>query len=553
VTPRAIAGLALLLGLSTAPAAWAQREALRGPLRALEAGPLLVREPLARNLAAHPVTPLAAPQLARLRQVQVWGATGLYERARAELGTLLAEVPHHPLVLTELARVENALENYGAVERLGRSERIAQRDSLLLGHDLALALERLGRPREAAQIAIEVWAAAPDEVEWAADVVERMAGVDARGVRDLMRRAALWLPERLDLSRALARLEWRAGDLRTALRVLATAERSDARSRLRWTFAEELMRNQSTRDSTGAFETLLDLAADAAYDPAYRTAAARRAWDVVEARAAERELASRVRKALADLPPARWSPDLRLGVARGLREAARTGEARALLEPDDGQLEQLPGFALERSLADLRDGPPARALPQLRSAVERSPGLAFRYAEALFFAGEIDSAHGWFVRASADPRAPFAGAALERLYLIEEGSPREALPVFGRIAHEEWRGETRRAGALSDSLVRTLPRGPLWAQAALMLAGQRAALGADEDALEPLLAVADSLPGDRLAPLARERAGDLYLTRLKDEARAAAQWEECLARYPKAWNAPEVRRKLEQLRRERRF
>ena len=29
--------------------------------------------------------------------------------------------------------------------------------------------------------------------------------------------------------------------------------------------------------------------------------------------------------------------------------------------------------------------------------------------------------------------------------------------------------------------------------------------------------------------------------------------EECLARYPKAWNAPEVRRRVETLRRERRF
>ena len=39
----------------------------------------------------------------------------------------------------------------------------------------------------------------------------------------------------------------------------------------------------------------------------------------------------------------------------------------------------------------------------------------------------------------------------------------------------------------------------------------------------------------------------------KDDARALAQYEECLARYPKAWNAPEVRRAVETLRRERRF
>lgn len=50
----------------------------------------------------------------------------------------------------------------------------------------------------------------------------------------------------------------------------------------------------------------------------------------------------------------------------------------------------------------------------------------------------------------------------------------------------------------------------------------------------------------------RDRPGDVCV-RLKDDSRAAAQYEECLSRYPKSWNAPEVRRKLEQLRRDRRF
>ncbi len=43
---------------------------------------------------------------------------------------------------------------------------------------------------------------------------------------------------------------------------------------------------------------------------------------------------------------------------------------------------------------------------------------------------------------------------------------------------------------------------------------------------------------------------------VKDEAlrsQALEQYEECLARYPKAWNAPEVRRQVEALRREHRF
>jgi regulator of sirC expression with transglutaminase-like and TPR domain len=99
----------------------------------------------------------------------------------------------------------------------------------------------------------------------------------------------------------------------------------------------------------------------------------------------------------------------------------------------------------------------------------------------------------------------------------------------------------------------SLPRGALWAQAALRFAAQRDAAGDPRGALATLLALADSLPGDRLAPLARQRAGDLYLNRLKDAPRALAQYEEFLARYPRAWNAAEVRRRLEQLRREGRL
>ena len=122
--------------------------------------------------------------------------------------------------------------------------------------------------------------------------------------------------------------------------------------------------------------------------------------------------------------------------------------------------------------------------------------------------------------------------------------------MLGRIAYDDWRGERGAALARTDSLARTLPRGPLWARLALLSSAQRALSGDAAGALAPLLAVADSLPDDRLAPLARQRAGDLLLGRLNDPAAARAQYEECLARYPRAWNAPEVRRAVERLRRE---
>jgi tetratricopeptide (TPR) repeat protein len=208
---------------------------------------------------------------------------------------------------------------------------------------------------------------------------------------------------------------------------------------------------------------------------------------------------------------------------------------------------------LERALLDLREGPPERALPALEAASRTSIEAAFRFAEALFYAGNVDSAFARYQDIAKEPESPFAGAALERIYLIEEASPKTALPAFGRMAYEDWRGNAAASIAIADSLSRALSRGPLWAQATLALSHKLEAAGDVKGALASTLAIADSLPEDRLAPLARQRAGDLYLERLKEETKALAQYEECLARYPRAWNAAEVRRRVEQLRREKRF
>jgi predicted negative regulator of RcsB-dependent stress response len=125
--------------------------------------------------------------------------------------------------------------------------------------------------------------------------------------------------------------------------------------------------------------------------------------------------------------------------------------------------------------------------------------------------------------------------------------------VLGAIAYDRWRDEPARALRLADSLWHALPlRSPYAARAALQLAELRADAKDWSGALGPLMAVADSLPGDRLAPVARQRAGEAWL-RLGDARQALAQFEECLARYPRAWNAAEVRRHVERLRRELRL
>jgi tetratricopeptide (TPR) repeat protein len=497
-----------------------------------------------------PARPLTSDQISALRRAQALRLNGQFEQAREALAPLLAGSPHHPAVVTELARLLVARQDFAGVERLGRDERAAQKDSLLVARELTLALERLGRPRDAAGVALECWLASPLAADWAEGTIARLAPADAPGVRELLRRAAEARPARTDLLRATAVLDWRAGDLKAALETLERADRPAAgRAPLRWDFAQELLSSAASRDSGAAAEALVALAGDDRFDTQWRLTAAQHAWELQGARGAEDEAAPTLVRALRGVPAARWPAGFLVALARGLRQAGHTDDARALVRSGGAPRGAVPQLDLEEALADLRDGPPERALPRLAALAAASPEGTWEYAEALFFTGATDSALVLYQRIGADPQGRFSGAALERVYLIEDADPRAALAVFGRIAYEQWRGERRRALALTDSLTQALPHGALWAQAALLLAAQRDAAGDVRGALAPLLAVADSLPEDRLAPLARQRAGDLYLSKLKDEHAALAQYEECLARYPRAWNAPEVRRVAERLRR----
>jgi tetratricopeptide (TPR) repeat protein len=250
------------------------------------------------------------------------------------------------------------------------------------------------------------------------------------------------------------------------------------------------------------------------------------------------------------MPTERWDSAFLVEIARALREGGRTQDARKLMAPFDDRAALVPELALERALADLRDGPPERAFAALEAIATHSQEGLFFLAEARFFAGAIDSALAAYQRVVMNPRGPHAGEAFERIYLLEDMQPAQALPSFGRMAYAEWRGDRSRAMHMADSLYTNLPRVELWTQAALMLSAYRATAGETELALPPLLAVADSMPESRLASLARQRAGELYLA-IGNDAAAMHQFEECLARYPRAWNAPEVRRKLQSMRRER--
>jgi tetratricopeptide (TPR) repeat protein len=504
-------------------------------------------------LSQHRHPPLDPDQLNRLRQARTMRESGLLSRALASARELQSEAPHHPLVLSELAQIHLATGDYAAVERMARPERLSQKDSLLLGRELSLAYERLDRASRAAQVVVEVWVVAPDQHEWASQSLLRLHPVDPQGVTRCLRQGFEPRPARADLAQMLARLEWMNGDMRAMIKALRASDRGGIRPPLRWQFAEELLRASTPHDSAGAIEALLDLAGDTEVDAAYRSPAGRRAWDLLGTRGESHAGASRVVAALDDIPPEMWEMPFLIDVARHLREAGRTEEARKLLQPFGDDAALLPPLAVERALADLRDGPPEAALAPLALAAEVSPEGRFYFAEGLFFAGHVDSAVAQYKEVARDPRGPNAGAALERIYLLEDGRPREALPTFGRAAYAVWRGDRKEALKLADSLYRELPRGELWASAVFLLAAQREAAGDARGALEPLLALADSLPTARLASRALQRAGEIHANRLGDPARAVELYEECLARYPRAWNAPEVRRQLQALRREQRL
>lgn len=499
-----------------------------------------------------PVTPLAPEIQARLDRARMLRSSGKLEAARDTVQKLLATVPHHPMLLIELAGTEQDRRAWRAVESLAKTERAFAKDSLLLAQDLTLALERLGRPKEAAAVVLQAWVAEPMVATWAGGWLDSLARLEPKGVRELAQKTALSQPGRDDLARGAAWVGWIAGDKPGALKLLASTE-VDGRTPARWSFAEELVQHGTGPDSAAAVDVLLDLAGDHARGEAYRLPAARRAWSIATYLGPSAAAAERVSRALKDIPADRWGAELTVPVMRALREGGNAEATKPLLRSLGEQGRAVPEIALEHALGVLREGPPDRALPELVSLADTLREARFRYAEALFFAGQADSAAKVYARVAADPSDRRAGASLERMYLIEDATPRTALADFGRLAWEEWRGEPKRALALADSLARTLPKGPLWAQVSMAQARLQESLGDGKAALPALLAVAEGLPDDRLAPLARQRAGDIYRIWYKDDAKALAQYEECLARYPKAWNTPEVRRWVEILRRDKGF
>lgn len=496
---------------------------------------------------------LSAAQAERLRRAMELRLSGLPDRARDTLALLLRDVPHHPMAVTELARVHGARGDWNALAALGRNERLFHKDSLLVSRELALALERLGRVRDAAQIAAESWAASPREGSWAQNRMLALSPADPRGVAETLRGAVARRPGRADMAGTLAVMLSHMNQPVESARVLAAADRATYRPPLRQRFADEALANHTPSDSLAALEALVSLAADSSFLRTLRVNAAEQAFGAATAGGTRAAMAPRLVSALSGVAPRFWGGNLLMGLARALRESGRTAEANALLEREPDLAARVPELAQERLLARLRQGPPEAVIPPMDSLARRWPAGMFMLAEAEFFSGSYDSALAHYDRVARDPEAADQLLALERYYLIDEDSKDPALAALGRQAYAVWRGDAALARAIADSLHRAIPGDSRYrASAALAASAARAEQRDLGGALAAALAVADSLPADRLAPVARQRAGELLL-KMNDPRRALAQFEECLARYPRAWNAPEVRRRVERLRKETRL
>ena len=499
------------------------------------------------------IEPLSPGLFQRLQRAIDLRSSGLPERSRDTLIALLRERPHHPLIVTELGRTQLVRQDWLAVERLATSERLARRDSVLLGRELAEAQSRLGRPRDALRTALQAWTVSPADGAWASAAVLQLAPLDLKATAIAFEDVSSARPWRTDLALGLARLHAISGRPDEVVRVLAAAEKRSGRARLRVLFADEALRSGSSKDTSAALAVLIDLTADRALRPEERLATARRAWVAALASGRDAEWAPRLAAGLREVPADRWGPDLLLAVVRTLQKTGHATEARELLAANPALERRMPELSLERALGLAREGQLTASLPLLDSLTHVLPSARFMLAEVQFFAGALDSAQANYDRVAARPEDPDAAAALDRLFLLEEAPRSSARVLLGQIAWERWRGRRAAAIVLADSLWRTqAPRADYAARAGLELAALRMEAGDARGALSPLLVVCDSLPDDRLAPLARQRAGDAYVV-LGDDKSALAQYEECLARYPRAWNSPEVRRMVERLRKEKRL
>lgn len=401
--------------------------------------------------------------------------------------------------------------------------------------------------------------------------------------------------QQIDLALLAAEIEARAGRPERAWERLRKSEARTGTARkgeLLRVLAERISADSRPGSGRGA-DSWLELARGP-YDPALRAEAFGRLL-AMESASAEpglpasdpRVSGNELESAWRSLPEGEVRTRIGLQLVDHLRRRGQEGASRrvsAALGQTAAPADLAGDVELESGIAAIQRGDLADAQRRLlraragASSEESRERAEYELAETWFYQGRFDSAlAGFDAFSQANPQSPLANDALERAYLLEGdspdggGGPRPGLEALARGLYAEARQSWDEAARLardadaearaarqtveplsaaepdSDAELQFGPRDPVRSHSLLLLSRAEEKRGAFDAALAAALLVSDSLSGDRLAPLARKRAGDLLYSRGRHDE-ALRQYEEMLARYPRSWLASEVRRRVTELR-----
>jgi tetratricopeptide (TPR) repeat protein len=185
---------------------------------------------------------------------------------------------------------------------------------------------------------------------------------------------------------------------------------------------------------------------------------------------------------------------------------------------------------------------------------EHAELAAYRLAEVEFFRGDIDSALTLFQdMAEAYPRSLRADDAAGRYILLNKYQSvggGVALELLGRMEWGRQVGDSAAVDSTATLILENWGGGELGAEAYLGLADIAERSGRYEQALDYLEKLVAAHAGDRRAPTALQRQGDILAGKLHRPEEALRRYEAVLADYPTTVQAGDVRRALERLRRD---
>jgi len=182
------------------------------------------------------------------------------------------------------------------------------------------------------------------------------------------------------------------------------------------------------------------------------------------------------------------------------------------------------------------------------------PEAHYMAAEVSFFMGETDSALSLYSTLAADhPDWELANDAIDRMFLLQEQAGQTdnrplALYATGELLATIDKPDS--ALGYMNLLVEGFPESPLVDDALLRSVDLYLNLGEVDLALSACSAVAESFSEERLAPLAREKLGDIWWEQRGDGAKALEEYLKGLDEFPDSLIAPRVRDKVARLRRE---